>query len=153
MKKKIKLLNNQNGFTLIELLIVIIIISLLAVISIPNFFGFTDKARKGVIISNMRIIVSEITAYESQNDGFPGYNDPNYNAENFINDYKNDFNGLDKLVDELGNYDSGIYRYESDNDNFIFSVEFDEGNNEFFGISNLNGLKTDLNRHLELDDL
>jgi len=40
-----KRIHNRKGFTLIELIVVIAILGILALIAIPRFLGFTDKAK------------------------------------------------------------------------------------------------------------
>ena len=53
-----KRMNNRKGFTLIELIVVIAILGILALIAIPRFGGFTDRAKKqadeqyGAIVGN-----------------------------------------------------------------------------------------------------
>ena len=71
--KKIELstLNNNNyGFTLIEVLVVTIIISFLAAISIPSFFGQVSKARETDAKNNLGIIARSQQVYHFEKRSF-----------------------------------------------------------------------------------
>ncbi|HQU85455.1 MAG TPA: prepilin-type N-terminal cleavage/methylation domain-containing protein [Pyrinomonadaceae bacterium] len=55
----------QNGFTLIELLIVIVILSIIAAIAIPNLMAARRSANEAAAVSSMRSIVSAETTYRT----------------------------------------------------------------------------------------
>lgn len=78
----------QNGFTLVELIIVIAIISTLAGIAVPFYGGYVQKAHKLRIISEIKMIEKEITAYKIEWGVYP--------------DSLGDI-GLDNLKDPWGN--------------------------------------------------
>ncbi len=55
--------NKRNGFTLVELLVVIVIISLLASLVAPRFFGQIDRAKADLTIPQMGPIESAIDTF------------------------------------------------------------------------------------------
>lgn len=70
-RKSLKLI--QRGFTLIELLIVVIILSILAAILIPQFASSTVDAQEAALDANLNGLRSAIELYKVQHNGnYPG---------------------------------------------------------------------------------
>ena len=147
-------MTSNKGFTIIEILIVLVIVGVLATVTIPNYIGLTEPARRETIVSNMRTLLMKIEVYRAENNGFPGYNAPEgitYNSGEFINDYREEWNSLSEiysLVNELNSDTENTFKYEINEDEFIFSVKVDD--NDFIGISKESGLETNLSSHLSL---
>jgi general secretion pathway protein G len=139
------LVSNERGFTLIELLIVIVIIGVLASIAMPNLIGITEKARIEAITFNARTLVTEMEVYKFEKDQYPAA----ANTQAFINDYRDELNALDSIVQELGTDGNYNYVTNTDNSDYVFSVELPNG--EFIGLSAEEGLKQDLAEHLSLN--
>ena len=132
---------NNKGYTLIEILIVIVIIGVLAAIAYPNLVGLTESSKQEVVTANLRTLLTEIEVYAAQEDGYP-----DLDTGDFINNPEG-WNSLAKIVEEIGDVET-LYKYDSDNDNFVFSIELSE--TEFIGISKSDGLQTDISDHLDL---
>ncbi len=62
----------QQGFTLVELLIVVIILSILAAIVIPQFSASTDDAKAASLDSTLGNLRSMIDLYYQQHGEYPG---------------------------------------------------------------------------------
>ncbi len=60
MKKalSIRLLFPQSGFTLVELMTVIALLSIIAAIAIPQYLGYTRKAKQEVCVHNTQIALN-----------------------------------------------------------------------------------------------
>ena len=64
----------QKGFTLVELLIVVIILSILAAIALPQFTASTDDARLAALDTSLGNMRAVIDLYYQQHDGaYPGF--------------------------------------------------------------------------------
>lgn len=63
----------QAGFTLVELLIVVIILTVLAAIIVPQFSAATLDAREATLDANLARMRSAIELYQAQHNGrYPG---------------------------------------------------------------------------------
>lgn len=63
----------QAGFTLVELLIVVIILSVLAAIIVPQFSSATIDAKEAALDANLARVRSAIELYQAQHNGiYPG---------------------------------------------------------------------------------
>ncbi|WP_142414890.1 type II secretion system protein [Hathewaya massiliensis] len=71
MSNSKKFRNKKKGFTLIELIVVISIIGILAVILLPKFGGFTDKARKKSVMSEAKTVYTAMETYYAENGRYP----------------------------------------------------------------------------------
>lgn len=63
--------SRASGFTLIEIMVVVVILSILATLVLPNFFDRPDKARVAKAKQDVRAIVSVINLYRLDNFDFP----------------------------------------------------------------------------------
>ncbi|MCP3030300.1 prepilin-type N-terminal cleavage/methylation domain-containing protein [Halobacillus sp. A1] len=62
---------NQKGFTLIEMLIVLLIISVLLIITIPNLTKNTDSVRSKGCEALIMTAEAQVEAYYIENDEYP----------------------------------------------------------------------------------
>ena len=68
----LKLRAKDGGFTLVELLIVVIILSILAAIVIPQFASSTSDAKYSALDTNLATVRSSIELYYQQHGTYPG---------------------------------------------------------------------------------
>ncbi len=62
----------QPGFTLIELIICLIVLSLIAMIAVPNYFEMRERGRQAMVVENMKIVQLAIEAFATDFGGcFP----------------------------------------------------------------------------------
>lgn len=76
MIQAIRKQKNKKGFTLIELIVVIAIIGILAAVLLPQFLGFTDRAREGTAVSGAKEMLTALQTVYSL-DGAGAIDDSN----------------------------------------------------------------------------
>src|ERR1043166_3633227 len=68
----LKLRAKDGGFTLVELLIVVIILSILAAIVVPQFASSTTDAKYSALDSNLATMRAAAELYNQQHGMYPG---------------------------------------------------------------------------------
>jgi prepilin-type N-terminal cleavage/methylation domain-containing protein len=66
-----RIMGRFRGFTLIELLIVVGIISILAMIALPNFLMAQTRAKVAAVQSDLRVIVGSLEMYQTDYNHYP----------------------------------------------------------------------------------
>ncbi|KHF38086.1 competence type IV pilus major pilin ComGC [Halalkalibacter okhensis] len=64
-------MKNEKGFTLVEMLIVLMIISLLLLIAVPNMSNNNEVAASKGCEATVKLIQSQVYAYEIENGKLP----------------------------------------------------------------------------------
>lgn len=64
-----KLLKNKQGFTLVEMLIVLIIVSVLSLLIIPNIGDTTKEVDKEAQYALSQVVKSQASLYKLENNG------------------------------------------------------------------------------------
>ncbi|KKI91459.1 competence protein ComG [Bacillus sp. SA1-12] len=64
-------MNNQKGFTLIEMLIVLLVISVLLLITIPNVTKHNASIQEKGCEGLLNMVQAQVTAYEIENNATP----------------------------------------------------------------------------------
>lgn len=96
----------RHGFTLIELLIVVMIISILAAIALPNFLEFQIRAKISASKNDMRTLVTAMTAYQIDNNFYPIDRDEEFGTPGGI---KNDFDSWVQLTTPIAYISTVLY--------------------------------------------
>ncbi|GAE36295.1 competence type IV pilus major pilin ComGC [Halalkalibacter akibai] len=66
-----KTLQNQTGFTLVEMLIVLMIISVLLLIVVPNMSKNSDTANGKGCEATVKLLQAQVHAYKLEKSSFP----------------------------------------------------------------------------------
>lgn len=64
-----RFLRNERAFSFVELLVVVLLLGVLILIAVPNYFGAETEAKKKVDQANVRAINSALVLYKFQNNG------------------------------------------------------------------------------------
>ena len=62
---------NKKGFTLVELLGVLVILSIIMLIAVPNVISIMDKNKKDIFISDAKKFVAAVQYELSKNSKYP----------------------------------------------------------------------------------
>ncbi len=57
------------GFTLIELVIALLILSLIAMIALPNYFEMKERGKQALVVENMKLVQLAVEAYAADFNG------------------------------------------------------------------------------------
>jgi prepilin-type N-terminal cleavage/methylation domain-containing protein len=65
------LIKKQGGFTIVELLVVIVVISILVALTLPNLFGLQRRARDDTRKNDLKNVKSALEEYYSDHNAYP----------------------------------------------------------------------------------
>lgn len=60
----------QRGFTLIELIVSLVVISLIAMIAMPNYFAMQERGRQAMVLENKRMVQQALETFASDFNGY-----------------------------------------------------------------------------------
>ncbi|MGB0865201.1 MAG: type II secretion system protein, partial [Granulosicoccaceae bacterium] len=69
-----KIQSQPRGFTLLELLIVVVILTVLSSIVLPQFSDMTMDARQSVVNKNVQLVQAALDRYAVEHGGYPNNN-------------------------------------------------------------------------------
>lgn len=75
MLRTLKRKNAQSGFTLIEIMVVLVILGALAIISVPVYSNYVNRAKINEAISNVDALSTAIRIYKMENGTWPTKDD------------------------------------------------------------------------------
>lgn len=96
-----KVLNNKKGFTLIEMLIVMLVISVVLIITIPNVAKHNSNINNKGCEAYVKMLQAEVQAYQIDKHKVPTFQD--LITDGYLNeDVKGCPNGQEVTIDEEG---------------------------------------------------
>jgi len=75
MLRAFKRKNPEGGFTLIEIMVVLVILGALAIISVPVYSNYVNRAKINEAISNVDALANAIRIYKMENGKWPSKDD------------------------------------------------------------------------------
>ena len=101
------MLKNQRGFTLIEMMIVLLVISVLLVITIPNVTKNNSTINEKGCKAFVKMVEGQVQAYEMENGHYPSSIDDLVEGEYLKADQTTCPNGYDITIAEDGTVTAG----------------------------------------------
>ncbi len=102
----------KQGFTLVELLIVVIILSILAAIVVPQFAGSASDAKYAALDANLSALRSATELYYQQHGHYPSANASTANAVNTKEAFADQLTLYSQADGKTANaYNSTTYKY------------------------------------------
>ncbi|AIM15594.1 MULTISPECIES: competence type IV pilus major pilin ComGC [Neobacillus] len=92
---------NENGFTLIEMMIVMLVISILLIVTIPNVGKHNSNINKKGCDAYVKMVQSQVEAYKMDKNKVPTLEE--LKSEGYLNDTKGCPNGKQIEIDAEGN--------------------------------------------------
>ena len=102
----------KQGFTLVELLIVVIILSILAAIVVPQFAGSASDAKNAALDANLSALRSATELYYQQHSAYPSANASTANAANSKEAFTDQLTLYSDATGKTANaYNSATFKY------------------------------------------
>lgn len=100
-KMNLKKINDENGFTLIEMMIVMLIISVLLIITIPNVTKHNSNINNKGCEAFVKMVQAQVQAYQMDKNEIPTLDD--LEEAGYLKGTKGCPNGKDVVIDDEGN--------------------------------------------------
>ncbi|MFJ5718307.1 competence type IV pilus major pilin ComGC [Neobacillus sp. NPDC093127] len=98
----VKMKNNEQGFTLIEMMIVMLVISVLLIVTIPNVAKHNSNINNKGCQAFVKMVQAEVQAYEMDNNNkVPTLEE--LKTAGYLKDAKGCPNGQEIAIDSQGN--------------------------------------------------
>ncbi|MFF2448607.1 competence type IV pilus major pilin ComGC [Neobacillus sp. NPDC058068] len=98
----VQMRNNEKGFTLIEMMIVMLVISVLLIVTIPNVAKHNSNINNKGCQAYVKMVQAEVQAYEMDNNNkVPTLED--LEKSGYLKDKKGCPNGQEIAIDSIGN--------------------------------------------------
>jgi len=97
----IKKMNNEKGFTLIEMMIVMLVISVLLIITIPNVAKHNSNINNKGCDAYVKMVQAQVQAYQMEKNKIPTLDE--LETAGYLNNKQGCPNGKDVVIDSEGN--------------------------------------------------